>query len=480
MGPGPRLGAVSALVTATVVCAILVASTGLTAAPGAAQSRGPADVKIVTVHPDSGDRLWPYTSREHQFETLTLPINVVVRGNATRVRWFLMTSRNVNWNESEEEWQGVGGEEAVGATDDLEWYEADGATRYTYIQSPRGPRNGWVDETYQLHDGDYFGARYHIRAYAGGRGDAEWTAIQAHREHWDWFRLRHTVASTADARRYVERSFYGTGAVERVGRERYANGGIIDADGWVTVAVMRSPAPPEPGEPEPGGGSEAAIGAGAEIGTGTEVGAGTASRADVPTAPGDGGGRAAGSTPSPAWGLSAALLAGTLVSFGTGDVRRGVAGARRRVAAVGDPTSLTALALVSLLTLPSLRWASIAVERALPWLSPKVIAGLGYLVIAVGLPVAVVFLARGTRARRAAPLVAVGLGAGFLLDYVLVGIALVPVSVVLHRLTVVLAVGLFAAAGARLRTDRPGNAVLPVAAMLLWVGVLVWPLVDLL
>jgi len=450
----------SILVT-TVVCLLLVSSTGLTVGSQAAPQRGPesvdpqrgpGDVKIVTVHPDSRDRLWPFTSRERRFETLTLPMNAVVRGNDTRVRWFLRTGRHVNWNESEEEWQGVGGEELGGTTGDLAWYEAHGATRYTYIESTRDPHGGWVDESYQLHDGDYFGTRYHLRAYTGGRGNASWTAVQAHREHWDWFRLRHTVGSTADAQRYVEQSFYGSPAVARIGRQRFANGGNADSDGWATVAVMQEPEPPEPGE--------TATGMGTEPGTETE---GSVRRAS-------------GFPPSATvWGLAAVLIAGAGLSVGVGDVRR-----RLHELEVEVPERLAALFVVSLLTMPTLRWASITAERTVPSLPPKLIAGLGYLVLAVWLPVVVLLLARGTRADRAAPLVAVGFGAGILFDYALVGITLVPVSVMLHRLAVVLAVGLFAAAGTRLWTDRPGHVAVPVAAAFAWAGVLVRPLVDLL
>lgn len=496
MGPDSRLRTGSIILTVLVVCILLVSSIGHTATPQQASTRGPEDVKIVTVDPDSQDKLWPYTSRERRFETLTLPINVVVLGNDTRIRWFLMTGRNVNWNESEGEWRGVGGEAVGEMTGRQDWYESHGATRYTYIQSPKDPYGGWVDESYQLHDGDYFGTRYHIRAYTGGQLNTSWTAIQAHHEHWDWFRLRHTVGSTADARRYVEQQFYGTDAVERVGRERYANGGLSDADGWVTVAVMKKPTPPTPGD----------------AGTGTGLGPGTWTRAIRGTAAENGAqnetviengtvtenetmienGTVTGtvtengtasvtqqsvrSAPSPTvWGLSVALLAGAVLSVGVADVRR-----RLTEVEVGKSKRLVLLAAVSLLTMPSLRWASITVERTLPWLSPKVIAGLGYLLIALWLPLAVVLLARGTQADRAVPLAAVGLGAGILLDYALVGITLIPVSVMLHRLAVVLTIGLLAVAGTRLRTDRPGHVALPVAAALCWIGVLVWPFVDLL
>ncbi len=461
MGSASRPGVVSALVVALVVCVLLVSATGFPAASGSAQAqdqapardqaRGPGDVKIVTVDPESEDRLWPYTSRQRRFETLTLPINVVVRGNDAQVRWFLMTGRNVDWNESEGEWQGIGGGEVDGDTGDLTWYEARGATRYTYIQSSGARHGGWVDESYQLHDGDYFGTRYHIRAYTGGRGNGSWTAIQAHHEHWDWFRLRHTVGSTATARQYVERSFYGSPSVERVSRERFANGGISDADGWVTVAVMRRLAPPDP--------------EGTETGTGSGIGP-EGGRSDGPRRITD------GPFPLPrGLSLSAVFLAGTVLSLRATDVRD-------RLVAAGEPGPLAALVAVSLLTMPSIRWLGITVERSVPGLSPKVVAGLGYLVIAVGLPVAVAVLARGTRADRAAPLAAAAFGIGVLLDYALIGITAVPVSAVIHRLTVALALGLLAAAGARPATDRLGRARLTIAAALVWIGVLVWPLLD--
>ena len=458
MGSDPPPRAASVLVPILVACVLLVSATGIPGTAGSAQTqaRAPEDVKIVTVHPESQDRLWPFTSSQRRFETLTLPINVIVRGNDTRIRWFLRTGHNVNWNESEGEWQGIGEEAAVDPSDDSTWYPAHGATRYTYIQSSRDPYRGWRVESYQLHDGDYFGTRYHIRAYTAGRGNGSWTAIQAHHEYWDWFRLRHTVGSTATARGYVERSFYGSPAIERVSRERYANGGILDADGWVTIAVMRKPTPPDP------------EGEGTDTGTGSGIGS--------MTVPSDGIRDTTGPAPPYARGLSLSvlLLAGAVLSVGVADVRERLLG----LFEVRRPESLAVLTAVSLLMMPSLRWASITAERSLSGLSPKVIAGLGYLLVAVGLPLTVAFLAHETRAGRAAPLAAVGLGTGILFDYALVGLTAVPVSIMLHRLAVVLGLGLVAAAGARLGADRPGRVRFAVAAGLVWVGVLAWPLLD--
>ncbi|MFC7194450.1 hypothetical protein ACFQL4_06885 [Halosimplex aquaticum] len=67
----------------------------------------------------------------------------------------------------------------------------------------------WIDETYQLHDGKYFASRYHLRVYESPYESDEWVAIQAHSDHWDWFRLRHTVHDTENAQDYVESEFWG-------------------------------------------------------------------------------------------------------------------------------------------------------------------------------------------------------------------------------------------------------------------------------
>jgi hypothetical protein len=52
----------------------------------------------------------------------------------------------------------------------------------------------------------------HVRAYAVD--DENWTGMQAHDEHWDWFRLRHTVDDVAGSREFVAADF-GEVAAER-------------------------------------------------------------------------------------------------------------------------------------------------------------------------------------------------------------------------------------------------------------------------
>jgi hypothetical protein len=387
--------------------------------------RGPADVKIVTVDPDSGAELWPYTSKRRRFDTLTLPINVVVRGNAWRVRSLLVTGTDAAWNGTSGEWQGVGDEMGHDSSSDRDWYESHGATRYTYVHAPSSERGGWIDETYQLHDGDYFGTRYHLRAYAGGDGDSSWTAIQAHYEHWDWFRLRHTVGSTAMGRQYVEREFFARPAVADVSRERFANGGISDADGWVSVASLTDP------------------------------------RSVLPH-----------QSPARAVVASVSLLVGGLSLTGLrARLRESTGGADRR---------LVALTVVAVALLPGVRWAALAVERALPGLSPKPIAAVGYLLVALGLPVCAFAVGRATSATTGVLVAVGGVAVGLLVDYTLVGVTVLPLSVVIHRTALLAALGVVAASGSPNARARFGRVARVVGVVALWGGVLAWPLVDVL
>jgi len=113
---------------------------------------------------------------------------------------------------------------------------ADGSTRYAYVAMGHDPTGGtWLDESYQLHDGEYLGSRHHIRAYASPDSDDQWTAMQTHREHWDWFRLSHTVTSAEDSQRYVEREFMDRRYVSSVSRDHLGNDRGFDSDGWVTI-----------------------------------------------------------------------------------------------------------------------------------------------------------------------------------------------------------------------------------------------------
>jgi len=138
--------------------------------------------------------------------------NGTSKGNTTKVQSFRIDDSAITWN------------------------DAHGSTRYSYIDArPQGGQAGWLDESYQIHAGDYFGSRYHIRAYTVPA--TNWTAIQVHQEYWDWFRLRHTVTDIRDSRHVLESDFLEQPYVTDVRREYYGvNGGWND--GWLSEIVL--------------------------------------------------------------------------------------------------------------------------------------------------------------------------------------------------------------------------------------------------
>lgn len=426
--PDSRIGVNGRVVTSLVVLllfGLLVVQPGFLTPHSRTEPRtkGPGDVRLVSPNPNSSAKLWPFTSRQKRYGSLTLPINVVVEGPASRVVYELKNRRDAEWNNDSNEWQGVANDEAaadVGATA-VEWHDTTGAVRYTYVQAP-GSRGGWMTETAQLHDGAYFGSRYHLRLYEGGKGNATWTAIQAHHEYFDWFRLRHTVGSLAKAQYYLDEQYYGKWYVDHVSRQRYANGGIIDSNGWVSVVDLRSESNMRP----------------------------------VPAA------------------LMAALLLGSI------GVRQSVEESLRNLASwVSKETVQRGIAFsVSLLGLPLfVRSASIAVETTFPAVPVKAIAGVGYLTFALGLPLVAIALPKGRQSTDWFAVAILALGLGFLLDYRSIGVTVLPISVVLHRLSVLAVVGLLAVGGSYQETDGRWNWLVQVG-LVAWVVVLVWPLFD--
>jgi energy-converting hydrogenase Eha subunit C len=117
------------------------------------------------------------------------------------------------------------------------WDPAAGAVRLVYFEPADGSEPRWADADYQLRDGDYLGSRHHIRAYTDPV-DGNWTVMQTHHEHWDWFRLRHTVHSVEDSQSYVEEQFLDQPHVADLSREHFGNDVGSDADGWVTVIEL--------------------------------------------------------------------------------------------------------------------------------------------------------------------------------------------------------------------------------------------------
>lgn len=175
------------------------------------------------------DQIWPYTSKSRSTAGRTLAINVIIRGDPTNVRMALANQTNVEWNRSRGDTEG----EIQVSDADLDWGGARGADRYSYVQ--RGDRGRWVGESYQLSSGAYLGERHHVRAYA----TSDWTAVQAHREYWDWFRLRHSVTGISPAARYLEQDLEDEPFVSEYRRMYHGHHGGGSA-GWLGIVVIGS------------------------------------------------------------------------------------------------------------------------------------------------------------------------------------------------------------------------------------------------
>ena len=189
---------------------------------------------------EGGTELWPYTASARDYGTRTLGINVVFYGDPDEIHTVLTERSAFEW-EDEQLHEGDADAETVSTDrinvnpeaddigDVISWGNAEGSTRYTYFEVDG--EGQWVDESYQLHAGTYLGERKHIRAYDDPA--AEWTAVQIHDEHWDWFRLRHTVTGISESQRALEGDFMGQPDTQRVVRMPFDNP-TVDSDGWVS------------------------------------------------------------------------------------------------------------------------------------------------------------------------------------------------------------------------------------------------------
>jgi len=187
---------------------------------------------------DDGTLLWPYHSQTADYAARTLPVNVVVYGDASAVERILLHGAG-EWEEIPDEQQDVDPDESSTTVEGqfVDWDPAEGAVRYIAFREPGEEVRYWKPADYHLHDGDYLGSRNHIRAYVDP-ADGNWTAIQAHREHWDWFRLHHTVHSVEEAQSHVEQRFHDRRFVSNLRRENFDNSRGSDADGWVSVIEL--------------------------------------------------------------------------------------------------------------------------------------------------------------------------------------------------------------------------------------------------
>lgn len=452
-----------------------------------ADARDEGRAHIVAPHPNSTMAIWPYTSRRKSVESATLPINMVVLADADLVRSTLIHRPDAHWedqrrglngsasttnssddestltpvgtvgrpnssldqnttasngtavtpNSSDDESTPTQTERSSpqGSNEDplfpsginstgAYWSEASGSNRYTYIRSGEPESGRWIGETDQLHDGDYFGARYHIRFYEVPDGENTWTALQVHREHFDWFRLRHTVGTLPRAQHYVESQFYDQWYVEELNRKRFNRGGILNSDGWATVVDIRYPDLLR-----------------------QELAAMTL--------------------------LSGLAVVGTISGWASSVDRRKL----RQLMETAPVSPRIVLLALPISAIPLLvRVGSIAVERSGFVNSPDVVAAVFYPFLAIGLPVCAYFLARGLDSEEAFFTAFVALGLGFLLDYSYLEIPVLPIEVIVHRAILLVAIGIVAVAG----TDRPDESAIRDSTLLagggLWIVALLWTL----
>lgn len=193
------------------------------------------DPELPTVDLEHDDRdLWIYTANGKSFDRASIAINLVIYGNPTELRDHLLDTGE--WNETDEDVQAVDPSESIAIFNAsfVDWGDAEGESRYIYLTDNGGGQ--WYTDDYQIHDGDFFGSRYHARMFPSP-DNRNWTAIQAHYEHWDWFGSRHIVSSTEEAQRYLENDIIEatTGPVIRI------HVGVtdhIDFDGWLTVGDL--------------------------------------------------------------------------------------------------------------------------------------------------------------------------------------------------------------------------------------------------
>jgi len=125
----------------------------------------------------------------------------------------------------------------------------------------------------------------------------------------------------------------------------------------------------------------------------------------------------------------------------------------------------------------SVRHVGILLETTFPGLPPKAIAAPLYVALVAGTPAIAYVLGRDSDRVWAFAFAAVGLGAAFVVDFAAMGVSVLPLRVVLHRGSVLLAVGLVAV-GAAMREGVDGRPDALVVGSVGWLFTLGAPLLG--
>ncbi|MFC3957720.1 hypothetical protein [Halovivax cerinus] len=398
--------------------AVLLVTVGGSIASSDLDEPDRGEPEITTETLEDGSELWPYTSRGETTSQRTLALNVIVYGDADVTERYLRERSIGDWEELETEDADVGPDgEAVpigNETPSTAWGQAAGADRYTYVETPSG--NGyWLPESYQLKDGTYLGARHHIRAYTDP-ASGNWTAMQAHHEHWDWFQLRHTVHGVERSQSYVDAEFTDRWFVDELSRTNVGNDRSADANGWMSVVHLRGS------------------------------------------------------------GIPAVLSALLLGSIGWGTVQRRNVSAWWNDETVQETVTalLVVTAIVAYYTL--IRVLGVEAEQFFADAPPKAIVAVLYPSLVVGLPVVTYLGSRHLSATHAFTASTLGFVVAMFLDYSSMGVTTLPLNTFIHTAALAAALG-FVAAGAsqtaRSPVMEPGHV---RTGALLWTAAMAIPL----
>ncbi|MDZ7730246.1 MAG: hypothetical protein U5K37_03855 [Natrialbaceae archaeon] len=406
-------------------CLIILVFAGLSlfVSPPTTERPSTADVNDSDIFRLEGyeSGIWPYNSPSTEFRKRS-PINVIVRGNTSTVVQLLQERTDTEWNvttvnQTTQEVESFSIDQINLTGTRVEWGETGGAARYAYVHD--GEEGQWIRETTQLHHGDYYGYRIHIRLYNSPHPEEEWVAMQVHTEHFDWFTLRHAVDGVQSGQRQVELEFLGQPYVDGLWREYLGNDGPSDSDGWATVVEL----------------------------------------------------------------ATAAMLVTVLGSIRARRIWEDRLDPldRQRVRAIRDRITLEPMVLGLVITgmFLGVRVSGIVLERYVPALSMHGIAALLYPVIGLGIPVATYLIASHVRRRfDAGVTAATALAVAFFIDYGAIGVTSLPIQVVMHRIGVILALGLIAAGSAEGSREERGRSLLLVGGLLLWVVLLTGALLQ--
>lgn len=405
---------VGVVTVALLLTTVAYVGAGLLEAPQESPTEAASPVDDQLVQPvDNGTVLWPFTSRSQSVDGRTLAVNVIVQGEPDEIRRTLTDRSDLGFEELPEDQEDAEGEayQIDISETGVDWDDAHGSTRYSYMNT--GENSRWMDESYQLYAGEYLGQRQHIRAYEDP--EAEFAALQVHQEYFDFFRLRHVVTDIDDSAVMLEDEFIGEPFVEEVRREHHGLSGGW-SDGWISVVEL-------------------------------------------------------GSLNIPLSGLLGVLLVG---SFATSSTRRAISSLGTNLGSWARE-NLKGFVLVAVLVVlvAGTRTLGIALERLVPDITPQLFAGAVYPILALGPPIAVALLARRLEPLSAFGFAIVGLGAAFTLDTIWVGLGAVPVRLVLHRVGLMLALGVIALGVAR-KVPEEGEEIEHERAVLIAFGVFAW------